>query len=722
MAAAKGLAPLLCLLLTASPFVGAAPPPEPPEVPPLPVGPSPDEALAEAHAAIVAAQAAVAAAQAEAQGRAEGAAADALAAAATALAEAEAQADAARRSAAEAAADAAARAADAVARAGAEVAAARATLEGEAAAKAEAARQAVADAQAALAQAQADGRDAACREARPHLLAAPIVVWTSCNMGPGSGLDADTLDGLTAATFLGLLDAEAAARAGGDAGLAAADEVLAARLDGLDLQVEGRAWRAVLDRDGAGSGLDADRLDGLDGAQLLRSDRDGTLRGSLRVEEGGVHVLSNWPANDRGIASNLYGASTWGSYGFDDGPVQHVANNLQFITASKQALSDGQRPVRMKISQNGNVGIGTTAPGFELEVDGGDTVALFRNPRPAGYTGVVVGQDSNGNGGSLQYMSRGWRGNSGSAEEVARGNNFEIYNQHPTGNLTFHTANSIVPKMSITSAGNVGVGRVAPQGRFHVEGSLIAGGGAADKDMLVVMASSKAFPSSDGSFNDWSANGAFWASPMIYRSKRVPDHGGGAFPDNNYGELMLQGTSHGNQYNRGISLITSPNDATAPAIRLRVAPTGQVGIGTTSPGASLHVLDGQPGGRGVIAVQASAENAYVSLKANAAGAGSDATLVKLGPNQGAGSAGTLKLNNAPSSFENHLVIAPNGNVGVGTGSPQSTLEVGGYVQLARTSGAPPAADCDAANERGRMKVDASAGLLYVCMDSGWVAK
>jgi len=63
-----------------------------------------------------------------------------------------------------------------------------------------------------------------------------------------------------------------------------------------------------------------------------------------------------------------------------------------------------------------------------------------------------------------------------------------------------------------------------------------------------------------------------------------------------------------------------------------------------------------------------------------------------------------------------------GNVGIGTASPQSSLQVEGYVQLALTSGAPPSSDCDEASERGRMKIDNSAGLLYICVDSGWIAK
>lgn len=63
-----------------------------------------------------------------------------------------------------------------------------------------------------------------------------------------------------------------------------------------------------------------------------------------------------------------------------------------------------------------------------------------------------------------------------------------------------------------------------------------------------------------------------------------------------------------------------------------------------------------------------------------------------------------------------------GNVGIGTDQPNSTLHVNGYIQLALTDGMPSAGDCDEAAESGRMIIDSGAGLLYLCSDSGWVAK
>jgi hypothetical protein len=69
-----------------------------------------------------------------------------------------------------------------------------------------------------------------------------------------------------------------------------------------------------------------------------------------------------------------------------------------------------------------------------------------------------------------------------------------------------------------------------------------------------------------------------------------------------------------------------------------------------------------------------------------------------------------------------LRIDSTGNVGIGTATPHSALEVDGYVQLDTLTSAPPAADCDEASERGRMKVDIVNNLLYICTNSGWISK
>ena len=65
----------------------------------------------------------------------------------------------------------------------------------------------------------------------------------------------------------------------------------------------------------------------------------------------------------------------------------------------------------------------------------------------------------------------------------------------------------------------------------------------------------------------------------------------------------------------------------------------------------------------------------------------------------------------------------NGNVGVGTDSPQSALQVdGGYLQIDTVPLDPPAADCSDPSQHGRMVVSIGYDILYVCTLTGWINK
>jgi len=73
-----------------------------------------------------------------------------------------------------------------------------------------------------------------------------------------------------------------------------------------------------------------------------------------------------------------------------------------------------------------------------------------------------------------------------------------------------------------------------------------------------------------------------------------------------------------------------------------------------------------------------------------------------------------------------VTIQRQGNVGIGATNPQSSLQIGsGYLQLPTIAGAaPPAADCDAPAEAGRIIVRTDGAInLYICTGStGWVGK
>ena len=145
---------------------------------------------------------------------------------------------------------------------------------------------------------------------------------------------------------------------------------------------------------------------------------------------------------------------------------------------------------------------------------------------------------------------------------------------------------------SLSVSSNVGIGVSEPLAKLDVRGNTILGGGNSvnvilashprtDEDGniigtgLVKGATSFDYDNSVGGFHP---DGAFWASPMIYRSTRIPENGSGAFPWNNYGELFIQGTSYGSGYNKGISFVTWDGTEADPAIRMRIDKVGDVDI------------------------------------------------------------------------------------------------------------------------------------------------
>ncbi len=150
--------------------------------------------------------------------------------------------------------------------------------------------------------------------------------------------------------------------------------------------------------------------------------------------------------------------------------------------------------------------------------------------------------------------------------------------------------------------------------------------------------------------------------------------------------------------------------------RARIDSNGNFGIGTTSPDNSrLHVASGNN--------QFIIEDSNGGTDAKQWLFNADANLLKI-----------MTANDGFSSWADALVIErsgvslvdvsfPTGNVGIGTSTPNSKLQVNGYIQLDTVSSAPPAADCDAASEEGRMKFDPTSDVLYICSGaSGWISK
>ncbi len=282
------------------------------------------------------------------------------------------------------------------------------------------------------------------------------------------------------------------------------------------------------------------------------------------------------------------------------------------------------------LSTTGNTGIGTTSPVSLLNLNNGDA-----------WINVTD---------TLRGLQFGYAGPSHGSYRAAVMGGAESYGGTDSGMLTFHTQNgyvvSAIPpeRMRITSAGNVGIGTTAPTAKLQVAGvgayntGIIADGNATDGVGLALR----------------NANGHDW-----YLISTGTGNGGGA---NNLGFY----------------------DSTAGAYLVYFKGDGKVGIGTTNPSTILTIskpIDSAAYGSGT---QALDFKIYYP--------GYDIDTVKASIYVGVSDKGTLNtqggylgfMTSNDGTLAERLRIEKNGNVGIGTASPGTKLDVAGNARFGGT--------------------------------------
>ena len=324
--------------------------------------------------------------------------------------------------------------------------------------------------------------------------------------------------------------------------------------------------------------------------------------------------------------------------------------------------------VHLAIDQAGNVGIGTDLPEGKLDVQRVETGPSYVDGPIARFSNLY---NSGGNGHILDIIGVG--DGSGGYKHI----NLRTFH----GDLSFGAKPDGLygemkpsPDLYINSFGNVGIGTNTPLGKFHIYGddaNWIDRAGFASHLVL------------RGSKGTMGAETALMKDD-IFGMLSFTGHDGSAYSTNAYVGITAQATEDWSPTNKGSRLFfrTTKNGSVTEGTRMVIEENGNVGIGTSIPTEKLHVSASAP----VMVLQDSDSletddsfSGWISGKDSSGletwwvGEGSAAAkivgLVASRPDY------LVKIGNTAKT----ITIAADGNVGIGTTTPNDALDVVGDV-------------------------------------------
>jgi len=298
----------------------------------------------------------------------------------------------------------------------------------------------------------------------------------------------------------------------------------------------------------------------------------------------------------------------------------------------------------------GNVGVGTTAPYKALHVTGssaGDVAALVANTNAGLASSASLGFGLWGTSGSGTGTTGYAAQISAVCANAANGNTDVAFNTY-TGSAVAPNY-TLVERMRISAAGNVGIGTTSPSANLHIVGAT----------SIANTATLKVSNTGSG----LNGTGSALVTTQI-------DLGAGYGP-------YLRAVQPNGVYTDGIRLDLctnlGSNDGT-PTPRLTILPvSGYVGIGTTAPAQLLDITNATSA-TPAIRLQSQYSSAYMSMGVNVG--------VNTYIGLQAGAATTTALGTPP------FVVTSAGTIGIGTSTPGNKLDVAGGIQITTNASQP----------------------------------
>ncbi|OGH62467.1 MAG: hypothetical protein A3G34_12770 [Candidatus Lindowbacteria bacterium RIFCSPLOWO2_12_FULL_62_27] len=337
--------------------------------------------------------------------------------------------------------------------------------------------------------------------------------------------------------------------------------------------------------------------------------------------------------------------------------------------------------VLVALKSSGNVGIGTTAPSLRLHIVGGAT----RPIRAEGDLAVLELQNTDAGNRHASVIFK-----NGVTEEWQVGQDNIGDNSNRFG-IRYVPGNPTTEFVSVTTSGNVGIRTMSPSDSLHVAGTVRVTDSMTIGDTVFV-ANAKSGNVGIGTTNPLRhlhiSAGSVEPELLLEKSDQAPD--AKIFRLINRGARMEIGTVN--------DAVTVEQSVVAAFTR-----TGNVGIGSTTPGTRLDVSGGAHVSDS-FAVGGPAGDSLVVLKSGNVGVGTASPNAKFEVNNGqsmfhdgaftdphTGTAYDAKFGGPNRGIAVKGISTFNDNVGIGTTAPGDSLHVAGRIQM-DTNAAASAAD------------------------------